>query len=439
MMSRNSINKRDWLTVDKLINSMSIDSSRRGVTGSGTKVGSRGAGQEDVTAKVLPRNGDRNRKDSVSSAGIAQRGVQREEPSSNNRNKYSRSYEYEEDIEETGFDDDSTGYDEYEDTETGRGDRGRSGRRDSDGQGNPYPKTGGKALVPSHLNSAGSPNDDFTYYGNSRTRPTPPATAEEDRHLYEVKTFLQKMKAILLKRASDIRAHDRLPRGLFKHGQHTSALFEEISRFILLKDFEPHILKTSRGQNRNGVDFPSFCLVLKKYASVGTQPLSEVAARMLYTRCTDTKKGTQFQGQSDMGGADRDRDRGERGQNRADPSVLLDLVFCQGGVTLTEFGFTRLVPAASTTGRYSWLVSEISPRSTIGRCARILSMLITPINHLLNVFFFTFMSTLSFFLSILLSFFLSFLFSFFLTPPIHFASFSLRSTRGQSRSLQDAI
>jgi hypothetical protein len=329
-MSRNSLNKRDWLTVDKLIDSMSIDGGRNKVISSGAKVGSRGASKEDVKVKVLPGNP----KESAYSIGTAKRGLRREELSNNDRNKSSRSYQYDEDIEETGFDDDSAGNDENggddEDVETGRGGMERSGRRDRDHQRNPQSVTGREAVVPSHLKAADSSHGDLTYYGNSRSRPIPPATAE-----YEVKIFLQKMRAILLKRASDIRAHDRLPRGLFKHGQHSSALFEEISRYILLKDFEPHVLKSSRGQNRDGdgVDFPSFCLVLKKYLSPGTKPLSEIAARILHTRCT------------------ADRDRGVRGQNRADPSVLLDLVFCQGGVELTEFGFARLVPAASSTGR----------------------------------------------------------------------------------------
>jgi hypothetical protein len=336
MMSRNSLNKRDWLTVDKLIDSMSIDGGRMKVSSSGTKVGTRGAGKEEIEAKVSPGN----RKESASSIGTAQRGMQREELSNNNRKKEIRTYEYDEDIEETGLDDDSTGDEEDEDdneyAETGRGGMGRIRRRDRDHQTNPESKSGRKAVVPSHLNASDSPHGDSTYYGYSRSRPTPPATGDEDRHLYEVKIFLQKMRAVLLKRASEMRAHDRLPRGLFKHGQHSSALFEEISRYILLKDFEPHVLKSSRGQNRDrdGVDFQSFCLVLKKYLSPGSQPLSEVAARILHTRCT------------------ADRDRGEKAQNKADPSVLLDLVFCKGGVALTEFGFTRLVPAASSTGRH---------------------------------------------------------------------------------------
>jgi hypothetical protein len=330
MMSRNSLNKRDWLTVDKLIDSMSIDGGRNKVSGSGTKVG-----KEDIEAKVSPGN----RKESASSIGTAQRGIRREELSKNDRNKNIRSYEYDEDIEETGLDDDSIGDEEDEGdneyAETGRGGMGRIGRRDRDHQTNPQSNSGRNAVVPSHLNAADSPHGDSTYYGYSRSRPTPPDTGDEDRHLHEVKIFLQKMRAILLKRSSDMRAHDRLPRGLFKHGQHSSALFEEISRYILLKDFEPHVLKSTRGQNRgDGVDFQSFCLVLKKYLSPGSQPLSEIAARILHTRCT------------------ADKDRGEKAQNRADPSVLLDLVFCKGGVALTEFGFTRLVPAASSTGRH---------------------------------------------------------------------------------------
>lgn len=252
LMSRNSANKRDWLTVDKLSSSSKNDDTYNG--GNDDNLGGRGSDKNDYD------------------------------------------YDY----------NDSADYNENEE------DCGNSEFDDE----------------PSSTSGSFFPTEERKRDDSADTE-------------YEGKMFLKKMRAILMKRAQDMRASNGVPRGAFSLGQHSSELFDQISRNLLQKEFEPYARQSNvRTKNsidrRNGnsqkknvdVDYESFCMVMKRFVFPGTQPLGDGAARMLFNAC--------------CGSGDK--------KMAANPYVLADMIFLASGQRINQFGFSQPVIAASHTG-----------------------------------------------------------------------------------------
>ena len=161
---------------------------------------------------------------------------------------------------------------------------------------------------------------------------------------YKAKIFMQNVRAMLSKRAMDIRSSNKLPSST-RLGQHTSSLIETIARDILTRAFQPYcnrlaVKSGSRGGGGGGggggvlrVDFDGFSNVMKKFVFSGAPLVTNDTLMSLFLSC-GTGNGTS-----------------SRAITSIDPDVLADLIFDKGGDKINKFGFVSSVQPATHTGR----------------------------------------------------------------------------------------
>ncbi len=137
---------------------------------------------------------------------------------------------------------------------------------------------------------------------------------------HKATVFLQNMKAFVLKKASELRVEGKIP--VFERlGQHIAPLAESTARTMLAKAFRPFMKNSTR------VDLPSFARVITRFTYPGSPPPRREVVKFLYDLCC------------------------EDGRERADPDLLVDMLFDKGGVHINRFGFAQDVPAPTDTGR----------------------------------------------------------------------------------------
>ena len=146
---------------------------------------------------------------------------------------------------------------------------------------------------------------------------------------YKAKIFMQNVRAMLVKRAMDVRGSNKLPSST-RLGQHTSSLVETIGRDILSRAFQPYVQRAAGNNGALRVDLSSFSLVMKKFVFPGAAPVTDDTLRALFSAC---------------GSGNNSR------TTHVDPDILADLIFDKGGDKITKFGFVSAVPPASDTGR----------------------------------------------------------------------------------------
>ena len=137
---------------------------------------------------------------------------------------------------------------------------------------------------------------------------------------HKAKIFLTNMKAMLLRKAVELKMEGKI--ALFDRlTKHANPLAESTARSMISKAFLPFM------KNGTRVDFASFSRVLLKFTYPGSPPPRSDVAQWLFKSCGGSEK---------------------RG---ADPDVLVDMVFDEGGVRINKWGFIQPVPAASELGR----------------------------------------------------------------------------------------
>ena len=136
---------------------------------------------------------------------------------------------------------------------------------------------------------------------------------------HKASVFLQNTKALLLKRAQEVRqaglisVEERL-------SKHAAPLAESIARSILSKSFQPYMSAGTR------VEVSAFARVLTKFTYPGSPPPRQEVVSFLFNLCRN-------------------------GQERADPDLLVDMIFDKGGERTNKWGFAQHVAAATDTGR----------------------------------------------------------------------------------------
>lgn len=145
---------------------------------------------------------------------------------------------------------------------------------------------------------------------------------------YRAKVFLQNMKALLLRRATELKKDGKIAL-LDRLSQHANPLAESTARAIVAKAFAPHL---TAGSSSTRVDLAAFTRVLAKFVYPGSPvPRGDVAA-LLFTKCGGRSAG-----------AGAHRAGGAGGAVGADPDRLIDLVFDQGGSRVNKWGFVQPV------------------------------------------------------------------------------------------------
>ena len=104
-------------------------------------------------------------------------------------------------------------------------------------------------------------------------------------------------------------------------GQHIAPLAESTARTMLTKAFRPFMKNSTR------VDLSSFARVISRFTYPGSPPPRREVVKFLYDLCCD------------------------EGHEKADPDLLVDMLFDKGGVHINRFGFAQDVPAPTDTGR----------------------------------------------------------------------------------------
>ncbi len=136
---------------------------------------------------------------------------------------------------------------------------------------------------------------------------------------YKSTVFLQNMKALLLKRAQELRVEGKIP--IFDRlSNHINPLAESTARSMLNKAFRPYMKTGTR------VDLPSFGRVLSKFTYPGSPPPRRDVMNFLFELCSE-------------------------GHEKADPDLLIDMLFDKGGIKINRFGFAQEYSAPTDTGR----------------------------------------------------------------------------------------
>ena len=172
-------------------------------------------------------------------------------------------------------------------------------------------------------------------------------TAYSDEHEppsaeYKAKIFMQNVRAMLSRRAMDIRSSNKLPTST-RLGQHTSSLIESIARDILARAFQPYCTRLAGRSGAGGgggggggvlrVDFEGFSNVMKKFVFPGAPAVTNDTLMSLFLSCGSTNGSTS------------------RATTSIDPDILADMIFDKGGDKINKFGFVSSVAPAAHTGR----------------------------------------------------------------------------------------
>ena len=115
----------------------------------------------------------------------------------------------------------------------------------------------------------------------------------------------------MLKKASELRVEGKIP--VFERlGQHIAPLAESTARTMLTKAFRPFMKNSTR------VDLSSFARVISRFTYPGSPPPRREVVKFLYDLCCD------------------------EGHEKADPDLLVDMLFDKGGVHINRFGLPRM-------------------------------------------------------------------------------------------------
>ena len=322
LMSRNSPNKNNWLTVDVL----TASDDKKNVVNESRSYGYDRDGNQS--------NNDKSSVRAIDRTGKQIRGVSQSHRNNAdyNDNNNARTHDEGSYRENRGYDRNDThndGYDEYDDYNDAYDDK----RNEKEFEYDDEPSSSSRALSNSsrtelNINKLkGSVNPDR-------------ATIE-----YECKMFLKKMKSILLKRAMDLRANNRIPKGNFALGEHSSTLFENLAKDLLANEFSPYVQRSDvrRGRKIDGksdsqINYSGFNIVLKKFNFPGATPLGEDASRMLFESCKESSTN------------DNKINKNKNNDEMIDTNKFSNLIFFQGGDKITKFGFSEPVPTPSETG-----------------------------------------------------------------------------------------
>ena len=144
---------------------------------------------------------------------------------------------------------------------------------------------------------------------------------------YLAKIYLQNLKSALTKIVMTNRRNNKIPLSS-RLERTTSQLYEAESCHIILEAFAPYMRRAESG---SGVDYSTFCRVLRKYSYPGAQaPDEEVLEYVFLLCCIDPEN-------PDLG---------------ADPQNLLDAMFEKPKSEVNKFGFVKEAKATfSDTGR----------------------------------------------------------------------------------------
>jgi WD40 repeat protein len=139
---------------------------------------------------------------------------------------------------------------------------------------------------------------------------------------YHARLFLHNVKSSLLKITHELRTEGKFS---FQDrcGQHFNELAESKARVMLYKAFLPY----TQGKKSTNVDYSSFKRVLNKFVSPGCAPPNEALIRFLFGACACAEP------------------------NRADPDLLVDMMFDKRSHEINKFGFTDVTKAVTDTGR----------------------------------------------------------------------------------------
>lgn len=173
---------------------------------------------------------------------------------------------------------------------------------------------------------------------------------DKDSIAYRAKIYLQNLRSMLLKRAMQVRLEGKLSVSE-RMSHHTPQLAENIARSMLSNAFRPY---TSRNVNNNTstnnsrivetssahrVDYNAFSIVMNKFVARGGSPPSEFILKHLFRQCCDYDTSTQ----------------GNRSRavevSRADPDILVDMMFDGSRSQINKFGFAQPVASALDTKR----------------------------------------------------------------------------------------
>jgi hypothetical protein len=139
---------------------------------------------------------------------------------------------------------------------------------------------------------------------------------------YHARMLLFNMKCSLLKITHELRTEGKFS---FQDrcGQHFNELAESKARVMLYKAFLPY----TQGKKTTNVDFSSFKRVLNKFTSPGCPPPNEGLVRYLFNACACSER------------------------DRADPDLLVDMMFDKTNHEINKFGFVDTNKAVTDTGR----------------------------------------------------------------------------------------
>jgi WD40 repeat protein len=172
-------------------------------------------------------------------------------------------------------------------------------------------------------------------FSNIESRAASREANEETPHAveYAAKLYLTNLKAILLKKVSDIKASGKIPRSEVLKAKSTE-FTEDLVRRIVAKEFQPYL----QGKSTTFVDFITFKRVMHKFVYPGSKPATDKVLLFLFQACSD-----------------------DNNPDVCDPDLVLDLLFDKGGHKVNQYGFIQPIAAATDTGRPSVKEGPIVP------------------------------------------------------------------------------
>jgi len=180
------------------------------------------------------------------------------------------------------------------------------------------------------------------------------SVAQEDENMdkesvaYRAKIYLQNLRSMLLKKAMQMRLEGKISVSE-RMSYHTPQLAENIARNMLSSAFRPY---TSRTVNNNTassnrvvetasshrVDYNSFAIVMGKFVARGGSPPSDTILKHLFRQCCDCDTSTKG-------------NKSTVTLSKADPDILVDMMFDGSGSQINKFGFAQPVKSALDTNR----------------------------------------------------------------------------------------
>lgn len=160
---------------------------------------------------------------------------------------------------------------------------------------------------------------------SQRPRSAPSNNSDSDSNKgntvsYQCKIYLQNLKSMLLKKAMTLRNEGKIGR-TERMSYHSSELAENYGRNMLVKAFVPYIKRSKT----NSVDLSAFSIVISKLIPPGGTPPTPSVIQFLYDACC-------------LG-------------DKADPDILIDMVFNKTDSHINQFGFQQPIPASSDAQR----------------------------------------------------------------------------------------